>query len=76
MCTFFYAMTSLRQQSGILLALIEVRQAQEDADLLHIILGRKQRRVARRRRVWVRRWLGEGRRIQHGHFHRLMPELR
>jgi len=65
-------MTSLRQQSGILLALIEVRQAQKDSDLFHIILGRKHRRVARRKRVWVRRWLGEGRRIRQGHFHRLI----
>ena len=41
-----------------------------------IIERRRQRRMPRERRYWVRPWLDVGRRLQFGQFHRLMPELR
>lgn len=41
-----------------------------------IIERRRQRRMPRERRCWVRPWLDVGRRLPFGQFHRLMPELR
>ena len=47
------------------------------ADAAHLVLQRRRRRRAQRRRMlWVRPWLEAARRFQHGHYHRLMPQLR
>ena len=69
-------MADERQQAGLLLALMQVQQLQADADIIHVILRRRWRRAPRRRRIWVRAWLDEARRLQHGHYNKLMPELR
>ena len=42
----------------------------------HHIQGQQPARRARPRRWWVRPWLDADRRLQYGHFHRLMEELR
>ena len=55
---------------------LQVEQAENDAGLVNIVKMRRQRRKARPRRCWVRPWLDVGRRLQFGHYHRLMPELR
>ena len=66
------------RQAGLvhLLAYMNIQQAQDDADIVGIIQQRRRRRALRRRRVWVRQWLDVDRRLQYGHYHRLMPELR
>lgn len=62
-------MSDVRQQAGLLLAYMQVQQFQNAADAVHIILGRRRQRKAQRRRMlWVRPWLEEARRFQHGHF--------
>ena len=65
-----------RQQAGLLLAYMQVQQVQDDANVLHIIQRRRRRRAPRRRRVCIRQWLDVDRRLQYGHYHRLMCELR
>ena len=66
------------RQAGLvhLLAYMNIQQAQDDANIVGIIQQRRRRRALRRRRVWVRQWLDVDRRLQYGHYHRLMPELR
>ena len=66
------------RQAGLvhLLAYMNIQQAQDDADIVGIIQQRRRRRALQRRRVWVRQWLDVDRRLQYGHYHRLMPELR
>ena len=54
----------------------QVEQAENDASLVNIVKMRRQRRKASPRRCWVQPWLDVGRRLQFGHYHRLMPELR
>ena len=65
-----------RQQAGLFLAYMHVQQVQDDASVVHLIQRRRRRRAPRRRRVWVRQWLDVDRRLQYGHYHRLMYELR
>ena len=69
---------SVEQQAGLLLVCMQVQQFQIVADAARLVLQRRRRRRTQRRRMlWVRPWLEEaGRRFQHGHYHRLMPELR
>ena len=76
--TFFPAliMAVVCQQAGLLLALLDLQQTQYDTNVLHLIQGRRRRRAPRHRRVWVRQWLDISRRLQYGHYHSLMPELR
>ena len=69
-----FIMSNVRQQAGLLLAYRQVQQFHNAADAVHILLGRRRRR--RTQMLWVRPWLEEARRFQHGHFHCLMPELR
>jgi hypothetical protein len=71
-----FTMDEERQQAVILLSCIQMQHVYDYSDMVHIILRRRRRRPKRRRRFWVRPWLDESRRIEHGHFHRLMPELR
>lgn len=51
-------------------------QEQHDIDHQLVLSVLRQRRRARRRRCWVRPWLGEVRRELFGHYSRLVPELR
>ncbi len=51
-------------------------QVQDDANVVHLIQRRRRRRAPRGWRVWVRQWLDVDRRLQYGHYHRLMYELR
>ena len=55
---------------------MHVQQVQNDANVMHLIQRRRRRRAPRRRRVWVRQRLDVDRRLQYGHYHRLMYELR
>lgn len=74
-----FTMSDVRQKAGLLLAYtsMQAQQFTDAADAVHIILGRRRwRRAQGRRMLLVRPWLKEARRFQHGHFHRLMPELR
>ena len=65
-----------RQQAGPFLAYLHVQQVQNDANVVHLIQRRMRRRAPRRRRIWARQWLDVDRRLQYGHYHRLMYELR
>ena len=65
-----------RQQSGLFLVYMHVQQVQDDSNVVHLIQRRMRRRASRRGRVWVRQWLDVDRRLQHGHNHRLIYELR
>ena len=65
-----------RQQVGLCLAYMQVQQVQDDANVVHLIQRRRRRRAPGRKRVWVRQWLDVDRRLQYGHYHRLMCELR
>ena len=65
-----------RQQAVLFIAYMHVQQVQDDANVVHIIQRRRRRRAPRRRIVWVRQWLDVDRRLQYGHYHRLMYELR
>ena len=68
---------SVEQQPGLLLVCMQVQQFQIAADAARLVLqSRRRRRAQRRRMLWVRPWLEAARRFQHGHYHRLMPELR
>ena len=68
---------SVEQQAGLLLVCMHVQQFQIAADAARLVLQRRRRRrVQRRRMFWVRPWLEAARRFQHGHYHRLMTELR
>ena len=58
------------------LAHMQAQQAQADQVLINILRRRRRRRRRRERRCWVRPWLDVERRVQFGHYHRLMPELR
>ena len=69
-------MTVERQQAGPFLAYLHVQQVQNDANAVHLIQRRMRRRAPRRRRIWARQWLDVDRRLQYGHHHRLMYELR
>ena len=64
------------QQAGLFLANMHVQQVQNDANAVHLIQRRMRRRAPSRRRVWVRQWLDVDRRLQYGHYHRLMYGLR
>ena len=67
---------SVEQQAGLLLVCMQVQQFQIAADSARLVLQRRRRRGAQRRRIlWVRPWLEAARRFQQGHYHRLMPEL-
>ena len=70
---FSFIVAVERQQAGLFLAYTQV---QDDANVVHLIQRRRRRRAPRRRRVWVRQWLDVDRRLQYGHYHRLMCELR
>ena len=65
-----------RQQSGLFLVYMHVQQVQDDSNVVHLIPKRMRRKAPRRMRVWVRQWLDVDRRLQHGHYHRLMYGLR
>ena len=65
-----------RQQSGLFLVYMHIQQVQDDSNVVHLIPRRMRRKAPRRRRVWVRQWLDVDRRLQHGHYHRLMYGLR
>ena len=65
-----------RQQAGLFLAYVHVQQVQDDANVVHIIQRRRRRRAPGRRRVWVCQWLDVDRRLQYGHYHRRMYDLR
>ena len=65
-----------RQQSGLFLVYMHVQQVQDDSNVVHLIQRRMRRRAPRRRRDRVRQWLDVDKRLQHGHYHRLMYELR
>ena len=65
-----------RQQAGLFIAYMHVQQVQDDANSVHLIQIRRRRRAPRRRKVWVRQWLDVDRRLQYGHYHPLMYELR
>ena len=62
--------------AGLFLAYMQVQQVQDNANVVHLIQRRRRRMAPRRRRVWVRQWLDVDRRLQYGHYHRLMCELR
>ena len=55
---------------------LQLQEEDDDDTIIQVIRTRRQRRKPRERRCWVRPWLDVGRRIQFGHFHQLMPELR
>ena len=57
--------------------MMQVQQIPIAADAAHLVLQRRRwRREQRHRMLWVRPWLEAARHFQHGHYHRLMPELR
>ena len=65
-----------RQQAGLFLTYMHVQQVQDYANVVHLTQRRRRRRAPRHSRVWVRQWLDVDRRLQYGHYHRLMYELR
>ena len=69
-------MNDCQRQVGMALAVMHLQQVQTDADITRLLLARRRRRAQRRRRTWVRSWLEDGRRLQHGQYHRLMTEMR